>query len=73
MGKKGLTISCDGSEMGSQFSAAANSIDSQHVFDNRQVAVQSHVFNEILQFESTYFFFEKLVITIRCATRYVSL
>ena len=50
MGKKGLTISYDRSEMGSQSSAAATSNFSQHAFDNREVVVHSWIFNEISQF-----------------------
>jgi hypothetical protein len=60
-GGKGLTISCNKSEMAFQFSAAATSSSSQHVSDSRQVVVQSWIFNEISQFGSTCMFFGKLV------------
>ena len=50
MGRKGLTISYDRSEMGSQSSAAVTSSGNQHVFDNIEVVVRSWIFNEIPQF-----------------------
>lgn len=70
---KGLNISCGRSEMGSQFSAAANYSSSEHVFVSRQVVVQSWIFNEISQFGSIYLCFGKTVIAKRCASLYFSL
>lgn len=68
-----LNISCSRSEMGSQFSAAANYSSSQHVFVSRKVVVQPWIFNEISRFGSIYLCFVKTVIAKRCASLYFSL